>query len=65
MSFTAQHYVKVAEVIRGIPNENISSGEPAVTKGQIIKAFREMFEKDNPKFDSIKFVDACYTEDWG
>jgi hypothetical protein len=65
MSFTAEHYIKVAEVIRGLPRENALFGEPAILIGQIVRAFREMFEKDNPKFDPIKFVDACYTEDWG
>jgi len=59
MSFSSEHYIKVAEVIRGLKVDSYT------LKDDTVMAFKEMFEKDNPRFDPIKFVDACYTEDWG
>jgi hypothetical protein len=61
MSFSAEHYIKVAGAIRNLKVDKYGM----INFDRIVSALKEMFEKDNPRFDSIKFVDACYTEDWG
>lgn len=54
--FTAQHYVKVASILRPLGG--------VVEKDQIIKVFVEMFKEDNPKFNPTKFIEACFDENW-
>jgi DNA-directed RNA polymerase subunit RPC12/RpoP len=52
--FSAQHYIKVAEVIREriVPYNSVSPGA-------VIGEFAEMFMKDNPKFNPGTFWDEC------
>ena len=60
MSFSAEHYIKVAKVIRELKPLSLSY---TLKKEDVVAALVEMFEKDNPKFDYIEFVDACYSEE--
>jgi hypothetical protein len=57
MSFSAEHYIKVAGVIRELKVGSYT------LKEDMVEAFKEMFEKDNPKFNPIEFIDACYSEE--
>ena len=52
MNFTAQHYVKVAGVIRELRDDPVS-------KTDLIYAFVKMFEEDNPLFQMGLFWDEC------
>ncbi|OFY39633.1 MAG: hypothetical protein A2Z69_00360 [Bacteroidetes bacterium RBG_13_44_24] len=59
MSFTSEHYVKVAGVIREL------SKFAVISPGAIVSAFAEMFQNDNPKFNPGTFWDACQPIDEG
>ena len=60
MSFTSEHYVKVAGVIRELPFTKIPGWQvKMVTKADVISMFAEMFAKDNPKFNPGTFWDEC------
>lgn len=56
--FSAEHYIKVARVIRKRPSYCSWCGEP-ISSSPLISSFAEMFEKDNPLFDHGKFWDEC------
>jgi len=56
MSFYAEHYIKVAKIIREVPPVY---GLAVVSKTDLIMAFAEMFAEDNPKFNPGTFWDEC------
>jgi hypothetical protein len=51
--FAKRHYEAIAAVLR-----NISMHE-GLQRDEICRDFAEMLEKDNPKFDIIRFMKAC------
>jgi len=54
--FTAQHYIKVAKVLR----ETKTVGETSLWhKDFLTHKFAEMFQADNPLFDYGLFIDEC------
>ena len=57
MSFHAEHYIKVAKVIRELDQQK------QIYLGTMISAFAEMFAEDNPKFNTGTFWDACQPEE--
>ena len=52
--FTKQHYDKVASEIR----QFLESPDP-IQPVDVVHLFTTMFEMDNPRFITHKFVDAC------
>lgn len=60
MSFTTEHYNKIAAVFEAVhPCDQTS----AFLKQILIDRLIKMFEEDNPKFRAIQFLDACYCGD--
>ncbi len=72
MMFSKRHYEAIAAVMRQA--HPIPAGEPHFTLpdfktasvitqwSETCKDLAEMFEKDNPKFDIVKFMKACKPE---
>ena len=50
---TRKHYEKAAEIVRQIPG---------VQRTTTLDAFVEFFSDDNPRFDRVRFTDACFPE---
>ena len=48
---TRKDYIEVAKIL----GDNID-----FTQNKIVQDFCEMFKKDNPRFDSARFIDAVY-----
>lgn len=58
MSFTAQHYIQVAKIIRETTDWCSCCGEP-ISLSPLISRFAEMFAADNPLFNPGMFWDEC------
>ena len=59
MTMTRKDYVKVAEIINKFFDSNIE--HPVfndTVHSNLIEPFIELFENDNPRFDSDKFIKA-------
>ena len=54
MPMTKKDYIKIAKVIK---NNSTSTGKLA--RQSFIQELCLMFEEDNPKFDSFRFMNAC------
>ncbi|MEM4260891.1 MAG: hypothetical protein QXG00_06645 [Candidatus Woesearchaeota archaeon] len=52
-AFTRQHYEKIAQIIKEVKNDN------KIIALKIAKKFVDLFDKDNERFDAIKFLAAC------
>lgn len=57
--FTRQHYKAIAGMIKKHSESNNSIW---LHKIGLITDLTEMFKKDNPRFSTDKFIDACYEE---
>ena len=55
--FSSRHYIEVANLIRNIPEEKVD-------KDKLINLFIKLFKEDNPRFNPIKFTEACFDDDW-
>ena len=47
--FSQRHYEAIAKVIKVGKQDNLG----------VLLGLIEMFERDNPKFDRVRFLDAC------
>ena len=54
--FTSDHYIKIATTIRKYTE--------TINKDKLIADLVKMFTEDNPRFDPVKFIESCFTEDW-
>ena len=50
--FSQRHYQAIADVIK------VGKFEPTL-HAELVIGLIEMFERDNPKFDRVRFLDAC------
>jgi hypothetical protein len=62
--FAKRHYERLAQVVQGLvlSHDELSEvelDELAYTRHDIADAFANMLEKDNPRFDRRRFVQAC------
>jgi hypothetical protein len=55
---TRKDYVETAKILKGFANR-IESHD----FNDLVFEFSEWFAEDNPRFDSIKFEEACYGEE--
>ena len=53
--FTSKDYKRIAEIIA---NNTTVFGD--IDKELLVNDLSEFFVSDNPKFDKVKFEDACY-----
>lgn len=53
---TRKDYVATAKIL-----SNFSLGIDALVFEDLCDEFAEMFEADNPKFDTARFLEACHT----
>lgn len=56
---TRKHYIAVADIIKTVfcENENVLTNEALV---MLVEKFCCLFEEDNPNFDRLRFIKACY-----
>jgi hypothetical protein len=52
-------YIKIAAILRSIPNPGDEDWNPETLKADLIDQFAEMFAEDNDRFDYYKFKDAA------
>tara|TARA_R110002020_G_scaffold11211_1_gene42393 strand:+ start:370 stop:558 length:189 start_codon:yes stop_codon:yes gene_type:complete len=57
--FTRQHYEAIATVIQQYFAEQDYATKTHGPKPNIVDYMTMMFEADNPRFDTVKFYDAC------
>lgn len=57
--FSKKHYIAIAKVIKSLHNSALKDYEVAI----VTSRFVTMFEKDNSKFNTIKFVRAIFDSD--
>jgi hypothetical protein len=51
-------YIKVAAILREIPNPTSEDWNPATLKVDLVERFADMFAEDNSRFNYYKFKDA-------
>jgi len=59
--FTAQHYIKIAQIISEIEGSEIRSE----IRREIAHKFANMLKQDNDNFRIIDFFTACNVDFWG
>ena len=61
--YRRKHYRDLADIFRGV-GAGIECGLPSSQAyGFILQSVTELFAADNPKFDGIKFLEACGLSD--
>lgn len=60
--FTRRHYKAVAKIINTNTRKRISGRdlEFYLLKNELVEALSGMFKEDNPAYNEVKFVNACY-----
>ena len=51
-----KHYVSIARIIQ---ENTIGIKKPRLHKASFVKALASYFARDNPRFNDVKFRDAC------
>lgn len=64
MSMTRRHFEAIARAIREntthVDLEIATDGE-ILLKDKIVSVLSDLFQEENPRFDSYRFKEACYT----
>jgi hypothetical protein len=56
--FSRRHYVAVAEVLADVREHEVRSDDEERLVDSIVYHFEALFERDNPNFDSTRFLEA-------
>ena len=54
--FTKRHFITIAKIIRDVSNPT--------ERARIASKFALLFNQENPKFNQMKFQEACGIEDF-
>ena len=59
--FTQKHYIAIAKTLKEV--NAVADEAQMIEWYDLIEAFLDLFEGDNAKFDKVKFIKACKTEE--